>query len=105
LTRSKLVPNSSVPQICPKGDANREYLSSYIPGVTHLECRAQPRCTVMKLDADGGGGGVRYVDGGSSCLWGWLWWWLWEWLKEPRRVPGRWRCGVDCSLETSTEKS
>jgi len=41
-----------------------------LPRRAYLECRAQPRCAVIKLDAGGGGGGARYVDGdrGGSCL-------------------------------------
>lgn len=43
---------------------------------TYLECRAQPRCTVGKLEV-GGGGGVQYAGGnGGSCLWRWLCRWL-----------------------------
>lgn len=45
---------------------------------TYLECRAQLRCTVGKLEV-GGGGGVQYAGGnGGSCLWRWLCRWLWE---------------------------
>lgn len=47
-----------------------------LAAATYLECRAQPRCTVGKLEV-GGGGGVQYAGGnGGSCLWRWLCRWL-----------------------------
>lgn len=39
-----------------------------VTGWSSLECRAQLRCTVGKLEV-GGGGGVQYAGGnGGSCL-------------------------------------